>query len=247
MEDVDSVATQVDGWILRSTLTQAEIALRAGVNASTVHRIRRGMVDPSIATLRDIAIACGYSIDVVTRPLSDSLAAEAARSLLEEGFAPTHDVSHWTARLQRNARSPQHVLRRASDCANPLARPGARHFAGPVTTGLLASAGTTSGGEWMVSGSPGLTLPPRQEELDGHAILWVTAPENTNNLIGASLRSVPHAAIAQLTVLPASTWIFQNSFEHEFIHYAAPIQIMIDCLALGGSTSQRATEIIGEW
>lgn len=247
MDYLDSVEAQVDGWISRSSLSQAEVAVRAGVSASTVYRIRRGLVDPSIATLRDIAIACGYSIDVVTRPLSDSLAAEAARLLLEEGFTATHDVSDWTARLERNIRSPQDLLRRASESANPLARPGASHFSGPLTTGLLASAGTMSGGEWVVSGSPGLALPPRQEELDGHAILWVTTLEETNKLISASLRSVPHPAIAQLTVLPASTWMFQNSFEHEFIHYAAPIQIMMDCLALGGAASQRAAEIIGEW
>lgn len=248
MEASGSIAEQVDTWLSQSTLSAAQIAARAGVSGSTVHRIRNGLVDPSVGTLRDIAIACGLSIDIASRPLSDALAAEAARSILEEGFTPTSDVSDWKARLTRSTHTPREILRAASEAANPLARPGAKHFAGKVTTGLLASAGSMSGGDWAVSGTAGLILPvERQEAVDGHNLLWVADADSATKLIRASLREVPHPAAAQLTVIAADNWLFQNSFEHESVRYPAPIQIMLDCLAIGDTTSQRAEEIVGEW
>src|SRR6218665_3688279 len=67
-------------------LTASELARRAGVNRSTLHRISVGAVEPSLDTLHELAIVHGLELEVRLSPLSDPDAALAARHLFDPAF-----------------------------------------------------------------------------------------------------------------------------------------------------------------
>src|SRR5215472_569125 len=102
---MDKAGLIVRDWLAASGLTPAAAARRAGVSASTLHRILNAQVDPSVGTLREIGFACGVQMELTGRRLSDPLAAAAARAMLEIGYRPTGDseVEAWQHRLLRMA------------------------------------------------------------------------------------------------------------------------------------------------
>jgi hypothetical protein len=72
-----------------------------------MHRVLNGLVDPSLGTLDEVALACGIQLDLAAQPLSDPLAASAARAMLEGGYEPPSDpgVAALAERLPRMAAS----------------------------------------------------------------------------------------------------------------------------------------------
>ena len=147
---------QVGEWVAASGLTRSQVAQRAGLARSTLLRIESGETNPSLGTLRELAIACGLDIDVLTRPLSDPAAAEAARLMFEDGYRP-HDrpgATAWSQRLTRQAgEDPVAVTRAAGAAASLTHRPGAFHLTGTVPLVRVASAGDGAGGTWAISGA----------------------------------------------------------------------------------------------
>ncbi|MCU1480850.1 MAG: DNA-binding transcription regulator [Subtercola sp.] len=233
-----------------SGLSAAEIARRSGLSASTIHRIRRGLADPTVGTLREIAIACGFDLNFGPQPLSDPHAAAGARLLLESGYDSSDPSTvEWVTRLTRlaPAENPLEVVLAASAASNPLARPGAVHLAGRATTGMLASAASNTAAAWAISGSPGIDLPPRQAVYEGHALLWTSDVTLVSSLLHESLRVVPHPAIATVTIVTAESQLFTGSFDFDAITFAAPLQIMLDCFAIGGDSAAEAREIVSTW
>jgi transcriptional regulator with XRE-family HTH domain len=241
--------TDLDAWIARSGLSAAQVARRAGVSGSTIHRIRNGQTDPSLGTLREIAIACGLDLHLAAATLSDPLAAQAARVLLEKGYPdgvrPATEA--WIRRLKRQAEAPLEIVTAAAVAANPFTRAGSIHFSGTATTAMLASAGSAAGGRWAVSGSPALEIPGRQKQFHGHALLWTERADLVAALLENTLRPVPHPTIATVTVVQPEPELFTGTFEVESISFVAPIQIVLDCIALGGEDAATATEIASSW
>ena len=102
---LDDVVTEVasipEGW------TATDVSRRAGINRSTLHRISNGAVEPTLTTLRELAIVHGMDMTVQLRPLSDPDAATAATLLLSATAEPTDDlptgVLSWMDRLERIA------------------------------------------------------------------------------------------------------------------------------------------------
>ncbi|MQY20076.1 helix-turn-helix domain-containing protein [Nocardia macrotermitis] len=243
---------EVADWIGATGLSAAAVARRAGVSASTVHRIQTGRVDPSLGTLREIALACGIDFDIVSRPVSDRFAAAAARELLEEGYRAPDDpeVRRWRERLTRMAEgdSPLDLAAAAASASSPLDRPGALLLSGTVSLGRLASAGDASGDSWALSGPAGLTLPPQHDPAPVVTILWCLDVQKVGRLLGdANLRATHRVDRARIAIVRAEPELFAGSFQRGIVRYAAPIQIILDCLAQGGPVADDAMREARTW
>jgi transcriptional regulator with XRE-family HTH domain len=249
---MESVASTVRAWLATARLSAPAAARRAGVSGSTVHRIINDAVDPSIGTLREIALACGIDIDLAARPLSDPRAAAAARAMLEDDYRPPTDtaVATWRERLVRMAGStnPVEVIKAAAAAAAPLSRPGAVLLSGDVALARVASAGDASKGAWAISGAAGLYLPPPSSAVPGVTILWCEDVRAVTHLLaGADLRQTHRPDRAVLAVVASEPELFAGSFAEGIVRYAAPIQIIIDCLTQGGTVAADAMEEAMSW
>ncbi|MBO0879911.1 MAG: helix-turn-helix transcriptional regulator [Mycobacterium sp.] len=239
-------------WVGSTGLSAAALARRAGVSASTLHRVRSGQVDPSVGTLREIALACGFDFDITTRPLSDRLAAAAVRELVEDGYDAPDDpeVHRWQQRLTRMAGgdSPLDLVVAAASASAPLHRTGAVLQSGEVPLGRLASAGDASKGRWALSGPAGLALPPSDDPAPAVTILWCEDARKVVQLLGdADLRSTHRPDRARIAVIEAEPELFTGSFQRGILRYAAPIQIILDCLAQGGRAAEEALREAKTW
>jgi len=85
------VGVAVRDWLGQAGLTAAEVARSAGVSCSTMHRVLGQQVDPSVGTVRQVALACGVELELTTRHTSDPYACAAARALFEGGRQPPTD------------------------------------------------------------------------------------------------------------------------------------------------------------
>jgi transcriptional regulator with XRE-family HTH domain len=249
---VEDVAPVVRGWLESSGLSPAAAARRAGVSASTVHRILNDLVDPSVGTLHEIALACGVQVDLTARPLSDPRAAAAARALLERGYQPPSGpgVTAWQERLRRMAGStdPVDLVRSAAVASGPLRRPGAVLLNGEVALVRVASAGDASKGQWAISGAAGLRLPPPSAAVPPVTILWCEDVRTVMHLLAdTELRQSHRPGRTVLAVIAAEPELFAGSFTEGIIRYAAPIQIILDCVGQGGALADEAIEEAMSW
>jgi transcriptional regulator with XRE-family HTH domain len=249
---MEEVAGMVRGWLESSGLSPAAAARRAGVSASTVHRILNDLVDPAVGTLHEIALACGVQVDLATRPLSDPMAAAAARTLLEGGYQPPAGrcVAAWRERLRRMAGStdPVDLVRSAAVASAPLRRPGAVLFNGEVALARVASAGDASKGQWAISGAAGLHLPPPGAAVPPVTILWCEDVRTVMHLLAdTELRQSHRLGQAVLAVILAEPELFAGSFTEGIIRYAAPIQIILDCAGQGGALADEAIAEAMSW
>lgn len=245
----NGVGEVVRAWVERSGRSALALSRQAGVSSSTLHRVMHDQVDPSIGTLREIAFACGVSLDVAARPLADPLAAAAARSVLEEGYEPPSPVEAWVARLRRQAGDdPVELVAKAGRASAPLLRPGTLLFAGAFEVGRVASAGEASGGRWALSGLAGFSLPGLWDRLPTPTILWCEDVRRVEQLLAdADLQRATRPERAALAIAEADESLFFNSFEKDQVRYVAPIQILLDGFALGGAAAEFARREAQSW
>lgn len=225
----------------------SEVARRAGVSRSTLHRIIAGSAEPTISTMREIAVACGLDLVVATPPLSDPAAATAARVLLDEETperGQPAEVIAWTARLRRQAgEDPVELVRAAGRSASPRHRTGAVFLRGRVGARRLASAGQAAGGSWALSGALGLSL---AVPTGGPSVLWVDDVIRTQQMLADTFKPSSSEG-ADLIVAPTYDGLMLGAFEVEGVRYVAPIQQIIDGFGLSAETSAAAAAIAKEW
>ncbi|MCL2781944.1 MAG: helix-turn-helix domain-containing protein [Actinomycetia bacterium] len=182
----------VNRWLAGPGLTAAAVARRAGVSASTVHRVRNNKVSPSVGMLRETALACGVNLELAAKPTSDRNAAAATRWMLEDGHQPPADleVVAWRSRLVRFTDG-----------------------GGPIET-----------------------------------VLWSADVVTVRHLLAdANLRPTHRLDKTSVAVLSGEAELFHGSFVDRHIRYAAPIQIIMDCVAQGGRTAQDAIAEAMSW
>lgn len=247
-----TVGHEVRTWLDASHLTAAGMALRAGVSTSTVYRILHDHVDPTFATLREIGLACGIDLQLTASIPSDPDAAAAARCLLEAGYIapPSTGVSQWEQRLPRLATTdhPLALVKTAATFSAPLHRPGAYLFDGEVSISRLASAGSASQGAWALSGAAGLALPTHTEPTPDVTFLWCEHPRTVAQLLTDSpLIPTKRTDHARIVVVAAEPELFHDTFTHGILTYTAPIQIIIDCISLGGTLADKAMAEAQTW
>lgn len=249
-----STGNLVREWLSGAGVNASTAARRAGVSASTLHRILTGQVDPSTGTLREIAIGCGVDLSLVTRPLSDWRAAAAARLMLEEGYITPDDsdgqIAAWASRLIRLARTDNavEIVAAAAQASAPMYRAVALWYEGTASVGRIASAGDASGGSWALSGAAGLYLPESGESAPPVTILWCSDVRVASQMLaGGEMRAIDRLERATLVVVQGETELFAGSFTRGLVRYAAPIQIMLDCISLGGAVASDAREEVMSW
>lgn len=249
---MERVGEVVHKWIAATGMSAAEVSRRAGVSSSTLHRILHDRVDPSIGTITEVALACGVDASLVAARPCDPHAAAAARSMLESSYtAPdSAEVARWVDRLPRlaNGGDPVSLVAAAAAYSSPLDQPCAVLFDGTMTLGRIASAGAASGRLWAVSGAAALYLPAHTEPAPAVTILWCEDAHAVAQLLTDSplVRTArpDHASIAVVTGEPE---LFHGSFVEGIVTYAAPIQIIIDCLSLKGKVAEDARREAQTW
>jgi gp16 family phage-associated protein len=252
LPDMEATEVIVRGWLAASGLTAATVARRAGVSASTLHRVLNGRVDPSVGTLREIALACGIEMELTARPLSDPHASAAARAMLESGYKPPQDreVAAWQERLVRMAESdsPVDVVKAAATASSPLLRPGAILLFGELPLARIASAGDAANGRWAISGAAGLYLPLPSAAAPAVTILWCEDVRRVIQLLAETdLRQTHRLDRAVLAVIAGEPELFSGSFTEGIVRYAAPIQIILDCLSQAGTVADDALREAMSW
>lgn len=220
---VAEVAAVPDGW------TATDVSRRAGINRSTLHRISNGAVEPTLTTLRELAIVHGMDMTVQLTPLSDPDATTAARILLgpggADGTAPGPDrhgdvrpgVLAWIDRLERVAagvkapaddagtQATLQILSAAGRAADLRHRPGAVHLRGRRDALRLASAGEACPGRWAVSGGPALEL--------GRGTSGGTAGDAAGDMTGTGGAggTVPVPGVLWVTDVPAAAALLADT------------------------------------
>ncbi|MER7556900.1 helix-turn-helix transcriptional regulator [Nocardioides sp. NPDC126508] len=246
-----AVGRLVADCIERSGLSARQVAARAGVSASTVHRIVNGVVSPSVDTLDNITTACGAGLTMSAAPLATPAAAAAARAILDQLYPAdvSPDIELWAARLDAWADGdPIQIIEEAARASGVLDRPDAVMLSGEATIGRLASAGDASGGRWALSGAAGLDLPSFDEAVPRITVLWCEDPSAIQPLLAdGPLHPAPASHEATVVVAAAEPDLFLGAFERDRVVYAAPVQIAIDAISVGGDAADRAREEIRTW
>lgn len=229
-------------------ISDVDLARLSGVSRSTLNRIERGTVQPTLRSLREIAIAAGLDVEVSYRPLSDPAAARAARHILDETFAamPDHDRA-WIARLGRIAGDdPVAIVETAGIAASLLHRPGVIGITEPLSPLRLASAGDAAGGRWAISGASALNLIANGPEvISGPEVLYVDDVERAWRLLEAPPRSHPDGAAVILA--PYGDEHSIDVWMSERLRLVAPVQLLLDGVGLSGDIAELALTTARSW
>ncbi|WP_437582530.1 helix-turn-helix transcriptional regulator [Paramicrobacterium sp. CJ85] len=230
-------------------MSAAELARRSRVNRSTIHRIARGETEPTLATLRELAIVHGLDLEVDLRPLSDPAAASAARMLLDptmEGYEPNASEQQWLKRLEQFD-DPVDVVAVAGRASAPAERKAALLFRGDRSALRLASAGSAADGTWAVSGWAALTAAEGDAPRAGASILWVQDPDRAASMLLDTHTRVTSPLNAQVVVAQITDAVQVDSWSEGAVRYVAPVQILLDCIGLGGELERAARVVAESW
>jgi len=231
-------------------ISDVDLARLSGVSRSTLNRIERGTVQPTLRSLREIAIAAGLDVEVSYRPLSDPAAARAARHILDDTFAAVTMSDHdrgWIARLGRIAGDyPVAIVETAGIAASLLHRPGVIGITEPLSPLRLASAGDAAGGHWAISGASALNLIANGPEvISGPEVLYVDDVERAWRLLEAPPRSHPEDAAVILA--PYGDEHSIDAWMSGPLQLVAPVQLLLDSVGLSGDIAELALTTARSW
>jgi transcriptional regulator with XRE-family HTH domain len=237
-------------------VSSVEFARRSGVARTTIHRIANGTVEPTLSTLRELAIAHLFSLKLELVPLSDPLAAVALRVLVDPAFEKLDveevdpddpaDLEAWVERLRRfdDVDTAAVTAARASSL---LHREGAVFLRGDHSGRRLASAGEASGQTWALSGAAGLEY-VTGSPVEGPSILWVDEDAaSAASLLLDTHRRVESAAGAHVIVARAHPAVFVDRHADGLLWYVAPTQLLLDSIGLGGAVEETAMLVQRSW
>ncbi len=180
--------------------------------------------------------------------------AVATDVMLEDGYITPDDsdgqIAAWASRLIRLARTDNavEIVAAAAQASAPMYRAVALWYEGTASVGRIASAGDASGGSWALSGAAGLYLPESGESAPPVTILWCSDVRVASQMLaGGEMRAIDRLERATLVVVQGETELFAGSFTRGLVRYAAPIQIMLDCISLGGAVASDAREEVMSW
>ncbi|MGP5590802.1 helix-turn-helix domain-containing protein [Corynebacterium variabile] len=257
-QTLDDVVTEVasipEGW------TATDVSRRAGINRSTLHRISNGAVEPTLTTLRELAIVHGMDMTVQLRPLSDPDAATAATLLLSATAESTDDlptgVLSWMDRLERIAAGVKsdsdqqvtvatlQVLSAAGRASDLRHRAGAAYLRGRSDALRLASAGDAADGQWALSGG---AAPAFSDTTGLPGILWVSDVAATVAALSDTHRSTRDPARAEVIVAPGDECLFRDLSEHDGVCVVAPVRQVVDVCGLGAAAERTALDVARSW
>ncbi len=238
------MVTVVRSSRLRAGMSRNELGAAAGVAPSTVTRIERGQLNPTIDLVERLVAAAGFRLTTTIEAVADLAAARTARSILEADYPFPPDptwVARWEAMKVLRGGSPRAVdllLRRAGGATDLLARPGARRWlAGRATPSEVAAAvaklleGTDG---WAITGP---TAANRLAPVTGARwlVLYAPDPAGLAGTLGWKSYDTPGIRGEEVTpvlVLPSGPEaLWAATADAEGARWAAPVQVSIDCYA----------------
>lgn len=236
--------TLIQEAIRGSRFNRTELARRAGVSASTISRIEKGSIDPTLGMAEKILAATGLQIAPRLEPLSDPEALRAARAILGDDGDTAADTEG-AATLRRWASPdgtprPRALAREAGAAAPPRLRPGAVELSTGWNFLRICSTVAATREGWAVSGSPAAER-IGAPEATGPVILYVQSPQRIERML-ASSGPGPH----QVLILPFDGTSETGAWNDEGIVWADPIQVILDCYGLPEATGQ-AEELTKDW
>lgn len=265
----------IDQIIEGSGLSKSALAARSGLARSTQYRIRDGLVDPAIGTVRELALAAGFELVLSLAPLSDPDAARAARVILDPLYEASYvltqhglttgttgeakKVDEWVERLRRWVPdgNPVDIVSQAGQSSSLLHRPGTVFLRGHVTELKLASAGDFSQQEWLISGAAVIDrigVPDDEGALYGGALpgtsacpyIVHTADTHRFARLLDNMETVrPNKA--NLIIAEYTAGVEVDSWEDGKIKLAAPIQGLLDAFGIRGALGIAAERIARSW
>jgi len=260
------VAMDIPALIETLGRTPSATARATGLARSTIQRIRNGTTSPSMETLRELALAAGYDIDVRLTPASDPAAAVAARVIADPATPPLEDlpgwerstpdevpkIEQWVARLDRLAGTDRPtLLRLAGQYSAPQHRKGARFFApkpGLTQEQTIEVANSALGGvSGALSGMAAARAYLGHAPDPGPVVAWSTDGDAVAERLSQTLREVDEYQPAGVLVAPTMQaylvdMLTPPNWEHQIV---SPIQAAIDLYGLGHD--QLAFEITEGW
>jgi transcriptional regulator with XRE-family HTH domain len=246
--------------------TPSASARATGLARSTIQRVSSGTTSPTLETLRELALAAGYDIDLRLVPASDAAAAVAARVMVDpatpalddlEGRGVTGDgnieaISQWVSRLERQSNNdPKRVLELAGRFSAPQHRKGARFFApksGLTQERLIDIANSALDGHFgALSGVAAARVYAGHAPDPGPVVVWTGDLDAVADRLAASLREVGEYQHAGVLLSPTTSGYFVDmlmppAWEHNVV---SPIQAAIDLFGLG--YDMLANEITDGW
>lgn len=250
-----TVAELIRNARLSAELNSKEVALLAGVSASTVTRIERGEMKPTVEMVQCLMDAVGYSLDLVATAKSDPSAIAAARSVLggDEVLASFGDAAGYLERWARmglldeigEAVSVGDVAYRAARSARLADRPGIRYFERSATWIDVGVRLNAAGIGWMNTGdSAANRLYPYADQV--WPVFYVedtVAAATTLGLVervgtyGPSISLIPFDGVSE-----TGRWQDEDG-----MWFADRFQVLIDCYAGTTRMPEQADALIKMW
>ncbi len=224
-----------------SKYNRRELARRAGVSPSTVTRIEKGDLDPTLGMAERILAAAGLQIPT-PEPLCDASALSAARAILggtdpaDPAMAET--LTRWAS--PDGEPHPRQLAMEAAVAAPPRLRPRAVTTTSDWGFLRIASAAAATRKGWAASGAPAAARIGASEQ-EGPVVLYVEEP---NRLAGMISR--PGASAVDVIVLPFDGIGEKDAWNDDGVVWADPLQVILDCYGMP-ETASLADELTKDW
>lgn len=246
--EIDDVKTMLEA----DHVSRAELARRSGVSRNTQWLLRQDPTKAKLHTLRELALAQGLDLAIETQPASDPLASAGARWLLGDLDDPGEhaDAIHdWVVRLQRwtGDEGPMRIAADAAAVAAPQNRSGSVLLRGRKDATRLASAALASGHPWALSGGPALASLGVDSASDAPTVMWAADPSRVRELLGPTHEPTRVLGAASVIIAPSSDLVLAGATEIDGIPLVTPVQVLIDCLGVGGLLAELAESVAKDW
>lgn len=219
-------------------MSRRQLASVAGVSPSTVSRIERGEMEPTLAMAERLVAAAGFRLESELVWVSDPLAVAAARAVLdpESGLGKMEGTAPWLDRwailgLTDRDGCPtkrRELARRAGLSARLAYRPGAKSYLRDRSWADVARGLALSGRAWAATGGTAANrLAPSADA--PWPVFYVDDPAQVATdlgLVGTTDGRWPITLIAFDGV--ADVGIEVDSMG---LRWVDPIQVLIDCYA----------------
>ncbi|MFW8623612.1 helix-turn-helix domain-containing protein [Corynebacterium glutamicum] len=225
---------KIDELIALAAEQPTRISRRSGVSRSTLKRVGDGTSEPTLSTLREVALALGLDIKVAAHHACDPFAAAAARTLIDASVPENphnQDILAWLHRFERwNINDPLTLVSEAGTLQGITHRQDAQFVKlNPRGIAELPELFQQYKTKWALSGAAAATVIMGQIVL-GNSIVWHEPAHDLD--VSALGTSVDVAEDADLILLPATATELVGSYAQDGLNFVAPVQLVIDLHSL---------------
>ncbi len=228
--------------IRESKYSRTEVARRAGVSVSTITRIEKGSIDPTLTMASRVLAALNLQMPSPAEPLCMPELITAARSILGgQKNQPAPEAAELLMRWVKPDGNPhpRELAREAGAGANPRLRPGVMRITSNWSFLRVCSAVSATRNRWAASGAPA-AVRIGADSTGGPVIIYSENPGQA----AASITSARSGA--EVIVLPMNSTTESGIWHEEGIVWVDPIQVILDCFGMP-ETMRQAEQLTRDW